>query len=55
MNFVVRCSCGAGLSVPEGAAGNEELCRSCGRAVTIPTLSELRAQAGLPPTLLAAR
>jgi hypothetical protein len=48
MNFDVRCECGAYVVVSEGAAGARVDC-DCGRTVTVPSLDELRKQAGLPP------
>lgn len=48
MEFRVDCSCGNYVLVSEGAAGSTRDC-SCGRIVPIPSLKELRLQAGLPP------
>lgn len=46
MDFHVSCQCGESLRVSEGAAGARLNC-SCGRVVVVPSLSELREQAGL--------
>lgn len=48
MEFTLQCNCGNSLTVPEGAAGTQGQC-SCGRAIDIPSLTELRVLAGLPP------
>jgi tetratricopeptide (TPR) repeat protein len=44
MEYQVACNCGNVLPVLEGMAGSSISC-SCGRAVAVPRLSELRAQA----------
>src|SRR5260370_16144489 len=45
MQYLVDCDCGEYVSVEETAAGTTEVC-SCGRAVVIPSLRELRRSAG---------
>jgi hypothetical protein len=50
MDFEVCCECGEFVVVSEGAAGASLKC-ACGRRLVVPSLDELRAQAGLPPTL----
>jgi hypothetical protein len=49
MDFEIRCECGTDVVVSEGAAGARIQC-ACGRTVTVPSLDELRQNAGLPPT-----
>ncbi len=46
MQHTIACECGATVTVAETAAGTRASCR-CGRSVVIPSLSELRRQAGL--------
>jgi len=46
MRYELDCECGAAVTVVEAAAGTTALCR-CGRAVVIPSLRELRRQAGV--------
>lgn len=48
MDFHVPCVCGATLTVSEGAAGSSRDC-SCGRTIAVPSLTDLRLLAGLPP------
>ena len=48
MDFHVNCQCGNRITVSEGAAGATIACR-CGRAVSIPSLKELRLRAGIAP------
>jgi|SRR5580700_1056432 hypothetical protein len=48
MEFRIDCPCGSRHSVNEGSAGATLAC-NCGRAITVPSLSALRVQAGLPP------
>jgi hypothetical protein len=45
--FQVECTCGGSVTVSEGMAGTLRRC-ACGREVAVPTLAELRRQAGLP-------
>jgi hypothetical protein len=47
MNFNIHCPCGKDVSVTEGAAGASFPC-SCGRKISVPSLAQLRVQAGLP-------
>ena len=47
MEFRVDCGCGDHIMVSEGAAGARFDC-ACGRAIHVPSLSELRTRAGLP-------
>jgi hypothetical protein len=47
MEFNIRCECGGLLLISEGAAGARVPC-DCGRTVIIPSLDELRKQAGVP-------
>jgi hypothetical protein len=47
MEFNIRCECGGQLLISEGAAGARVPC-DCGRTVIIPSLDELRKQAGVP-------
>src|SRR5947209_20168062 len=49
MRLVVPCECGNPVSVMEGDAGSTVTCR-CGRAVSVPSLRELRRQSGAPET-----
>src|SRR5262245_57451312 len=56
MEYRVACECGDSVSVTETAAGAKVPCR-CGRTVVVPSLRELRRQAGepeesLPPELV---
>ena len=46
MDYVLRCSCGSSLKVSDGAAGTSISC-TCGKTVPVPSLAELRSQAGL--------
>ncbi len=46
MEFDVRCDCGEYVTVSEGAAGARVPC-PCGRTVAVPSLADLRKQAGL--------
>jgi hypothetical protein len=46
--FHVDCDCGTRTPVTEGQAGLRLTC-SCGRTLLVPSLHELRIQAGLPP------
>jgi Domain of unknown function (DUF1922) len=48
MEFRVDCTCGAHFMVREGLAGTRRTC-TCGRVITVPSLHELRRQAGLAP------
>jgi hypothetical protein len=48
MNLSVQCECGKQLPVSATSAGSEASC-SCGLRISIPTLSELRRNAGLNP------
>ena len=48
MQFRVDCQCGKFIMVREGAAGAKFDC-SCGRIISVPSLQDLRVQAGLPP------
>jgi hypothetical protein len=47
LDFELRCMCGQQVSVSDGAAGTTVEC-PCGRAIAVPSLSELRRQAGVP-------
>ena len=47
MEFKLNCPCGQVLAVPASAAGSSLPC-ACGRTHQVPSLSELRKQAGLP-------
>lgn len=47
MDFHVRCECGHDVAVSASTAGTTCSC-SCGRTVRVPSLSELKRQAGLP-------
>lgn len=38
-----RCNCGKGLAVPDGAAGGDVQCPSCGRLQSVPELKDLPA------------
>jgi hypothetical protein len=46
MIHTIRCECGTDVSVSEGAAGTVVPC-SCGRAIPVPSLAELKRQSGL--------
>jgi hypothetical protein len=46
MDFDVRCDCGEYVTVSEGTAGARVPC-PCGRTVAVPSLADLRRQAGL--------
>jgi hypothetical protein len=46
MNFDVRCECGGHLLISEGAAGARITC-DCGRTLLVPSLDDLRQQAGM--------
>jgi hypothetical protein len=48
MNFSVNCECGRAVAVSATSAGSRLAC-TCGRTVDVPTLSELRRNAGLNP------
>lgn len=48
MDFRIHCECGEAITVSEGAAGARRDCR-CGRTVNVPSLTDLRMQADLPP------
>lgn len=48
MQYQLDCECGDQVSVGEGAAGSTRECR-CGRTLVVPSLDELRRQAGLRP------
>lgn len=45
MEYSAKCECGHSMTVTSGAAGSKLSC-GCGRTVTVPSLSELRSQAG---------
>jgi hypothetical protein len=47
MDFRLTCLCGQGVTVTEAAAETDIGC-SCGRAISVPSLKEMRLQAGLP-------
>jgi hypothetical protein len=47
MQYQLECECGEKVMVRESAAGATEVCR-CGRTLVVPSLHELRRQAGLP-------
>jgi hypothetical protein len=47
MQLHVPCECGEDVPVTEGEAGSRTTCR-CGRTVVVPSLRELRRQAGVP-------
>src|SRR5262245_19062087 len=47
MDFRINCPCGSHVMVTEGAADGTRQC-SCGRTLAVPSLKELRLQAGLP-------
>src|SRR5262245_9265289 len=47
MVFHLRCECGEYVPVSEGAAGAQVPC-PCGRTIAVPSLADLRKQAGLP-------
>src|SRR5437870_2392755 len=46
MDVSITCECGARRTVSDGAAGTRFTC-ACGRAVSVPSLAELRMRAGL--------
>lgn len=46
MEFTVSCSCGRVQTVSEGSAGARIAC-DCGQTVDVPSLTQLRKQAGL--------
>lgn len=46
MAFKIDCDCGRTHEVTATMAGTSHLCRACGREMTIPLLSQLRALAG---------
>jgi hypothetical protein len=48
LQFRVNCECGNQIVVKEGSAGARIAC-PCGRSISVPSLKELRIQAGLPP------
>jgi hypothetical protein len=48
MDFRIDCQCGSHIIVSEGSAGATLTC-SCGRPLSVPSLSVLRVAAGLPP------
>ena len=48
MDFRIDCQCGLCFTVTEASAGGTVDC-PCGRAVSVPSLKELRLRAGLPP------
>jgi hypothetical protein len=48
MDFRINYDCGKSVTVTEGAAGARMLC-PCGRTITVPSVKDLRLQAGLPP------
>jgi hypothetical protein len=48
MDFRIDCQCGRHNMVNEGSAGATIAC-DCGRLISVPSLSALRVQAGLPP------
>src|ERR1700687_1888932 len=47
MQLHVPCECGEDVPVTEGEAGSRTTCR-CGRTIVVPSLRELRRQAGVP-------
>jgi hypothetical protein len=47
MQLHVPCECGEDVPVTEGEAGSRTTCR-CGRTLVVPSLRELRRQAGVP-------
>jgi hypothetical protein len=47
MNHYLRCECGIDLPISEGAAGTVVQC-TCGRPITVPSLAELKKEAGMP-------
>jgi hypothetical protein len=49
MDFQVSCECGNKVTVSEGAAGSFVAC-ACGREIRVPSLGELRKQAGMTAT-----
>lgn len=48
MNFTLTCDCGKDHSVSEGSAGSRIRCE-CGLAIAVPSLAQLRSDAGLAP------
>jgi hypothetical protein len=48
VDFKIDCQCGKQNIVSGGSAGATIVC-ACGRAISVPSLSTLRLQAGLPP------
>jgi hypothetical protein len=48
VDFNIDCPCGKQNTVSGGSAGATIVC-ACGQAITVPSLSKLREQAGLPP------
>lgn len=48
MNFSVPCECGKAMTISEGLAGAQVSC-GCGRLVNVPSLTQLRTDAGLRP------
>jgi hypothetical protein len=46
MQFQLPCDCGASVTVSEGEAGTRTICK-CGRTVAVPSLGQLRRQAGV--------
>ena len=46
MNFEVKCACGKVATVTEGSANAVIMC-SCGKSIEVPSLRQLRQQAGL--------
>jgi hypothetical protein len=49
MHYRIPCACGESVTVAEAAAGSTIPC-GCGRVVVVPSLRELRRQAGVPST-----
>jgi hypothetical protein len=47
MHYRIPCACGESVTVAEAAAGSTIPC-GCGRVVVVPSLRELRRQAGVP-------
>ena len=48
MDFLIPCSCGKKVTVNQSAAEGQVRC-SCGLTITVPSLQDMRVQAGLPP------
>src|SRR5262245_61506584 len=48
MDFRIKCECGKHVVVTTGSAGGSVQC-ACGRIVIVPSLTELRRQAGISP------